>query len=202
MKTLPTKVAYIYNPDSQSPDELIANFVIRIKEFQTVFRDIKSSPMENPEQHHIIQGPRGSGKTTLLLRVYYEIRNDPQLSQWLVPIMFSEEQYHIRSLSRLWESAAELLDEYDEFKGIYDIFEDARDGADYEDICFGLLSRALKEQGKKLVLFIDNIGDMLDRLSETEHHRLREILLTSPDIRMVGASSVTLESTYDYSKPF
>src|SRR4030042_151842 len=102
-------IAYIYNPDRQTPQELINNFVVRFKEFREVFDDIKSSTMQNPEQHYIIQGPRGSGKTTLLLRIYYEIMNDLNLKKWLIPIIFSEEQYHIRTLCRLWESVAELL---------------------------------------------------------------------------------------------
>ena len=195
-------IAYIYNPDRQTPQELINNFVVRFKEFREVFDDIKSSTMQNPEQHYIIQGPRGSGKTTLLLRIYYEIMNDLNLKKWLIPIIFSEEQYHIRTLCRLWESVVELLEEYEGFTGLSEKFEESYVRDDYQEICFDILSKALHGKRKKLVLFIDNIGDMLDRFSEKEHHQLREILLTSPDIRIVGASSTTLEYTYDYSKPF
>ena len=197
-----TKIAHIYNPDNQSQDELIANFVVRHKEFSEIFDAIKTSPMQAPEQHYIIQGPRGTGKTTLLLRLYYEVENDPALNTWLIPVIFSEEQYHINTLCRLWESVAEALEDHEEFKGLYDIFEKAQSEDDYDDSCFGLLSKALKEKKKKLVVFLDNLGDMLDRFTEEEHHRLREILLTSSDIRIVGASSITLETTYDYTKPF
>ena len=195
-------IAYIYNPDRQLPQELINNFVVRLREYRGIFDDIKTSPMRNPEQHYIVQGPRGSGKTTLLLRIYYEILNNRNMKKWLIPIMFSEEQYHIRTLCRLWESVAELLEEYEGFSGLYEQFERSLEKDDYKDLCFEILSRALQEKRKKLVLFIDNIGDMLDRFSEKEHHKLREILLTSSDLRIVGASSTTLEYTYDYSKPF
>jgi TPR repeat protein/nucleoside-triphosphatase THEP1 len=195
-------IAYIYNPDRQLPQELINNFVVRLREYRGIFDDIKTSTMRNPEQHYIVQGPRGSGKTTLLLRIYYEIMNNRNLKQWLIPIMFSEEQYHIRTLCRLWESVAELLEEYEGFSGLYEQFEKSLEKDDYEELCFEILSKALQEKRKKLVLFIDNIGDMLDRFSEKEHHKLREILLTSSDLRIVGASSTTLEYTYDYSKPF
>lgn len=197
-----TKIAHIYNPDNQTQDELIANFVVRHNEFNEILNEIKISPMQAPEQHYIIQGPRGTGKTTLLLRLYYEVENDPALNTWLVPVIFSEEQYHINTLCRLWESVAEALEDHEEFNGLYDIFEAAQRADDYDDSCFGLLSRALKKNKKKLVVFLDNLGDMLDRFTEEEHHRLREILLTSSDIRIVGASSITLETTYDYTKPF
>jgi TPR repeat protein/DNA-binding transcriptional regulator GbsR (MarR family)/nucleoside-triphosphatase THEP1 len=202
MKMSQTKVAFLYNPDSQSSAELIENFVVRHKEFQEVFSDIKNSSLGNPEQHYIIQGPRGAGKTTLLLRISYEIKNDPDLNKIMVPVMFSEEQYHIRNLCGLWESAAEILEMNEEFAGISESFEAVFGHENYDDICFGILAKALKERRKKLVLFIDNIGDLLGRLNEVEHHRLREILLTSPDICIIGASATTLEATYDYSKPF
>jgi predicted AAA+ superfamily ATPase len=185
-------IAYIYNPDRQTQKELINNFVVRFKEYREIFNDIKSATMKNPEQHYIVQGPRGSGKTTLLLRIYYEIMKNNKLNQWLIPIMFSEEQYHIRTLCRLWESVAELLEEYEGFAGLYGRFEKSYERDDYREICFDILSNALKDKGKKLVLFIDNIGDMLDRFSEKEHHQLREILLTSPHIRIIGASATTL----------
>ena len=47
--------------------------------------------MEHPEQHFLIEGKRGMGKTTLLLRLSYEIENDAKLSEWLIPLVFNEE---------------------------------------------------------------------------------------------------------------
>ena len=195
-------IANLFNPHMQGEEDLINNFVIRLKEFQGIFNDIKSSTMEHPEQHYIIQGQRGSGKTTLLLRIYYEIKRNNKLNKWLIPLRFNEEQFHIRTLCRLWESVIELLEHREEFAGLYDKVEELQGRDDYDEICFDILSTALKEKNKKVVLFIDNIGDMLNKFSEQEHHRIREILLTSPDIRIIGASSVTLEYSYDYTKPF
>ncbi len=195
-------IANLFNPHMQGEEDLINNFVIRLKEFQGIFNDIKSSTMEHPEQHYIIQGQRGSGKTTLLLRIYYEIKNNNKLNKWLIPLRFNEEQFHIRTLCRLWESVIELLEHREEFEGLYDKVEELQGRDDYDEICFDILSQALKKKKKKVVLFIDNIGDMLNKFNEQEHHRIREILLTSPDVRIIGASSVTLEHTYDYARPF
>ena len=83
------KISYIYNPDRQSSEELISNFVIRLKEFKDIFDDIKGAPPSGPVQHYIIQGPRGTGKTTLLLRLFYEIQNDRKLKKKIVPVTFS-----------------------------------------------------------------------------------------------------------------
>jgi len=61
------------------------------------------------------------GKTTLLLRLAYEIENDDALNEWLLPIVFNEEEYSIRRLYKLWERIAVLLgDKCGEFEGLYD----------------------------------------------------------------------------------
>ena len=196
-------LATVYNPANQNEAELIANFVIRRKEFNNLITEIKNDDMKYPPQHFIIQGQRGSGKTTLLLRLYYEIKNDNELNQWLVPVIFNEEQYNIRTLYKLWENLASYLeDENEEFYGIYDEIQQYTDNSGYELKCHEVIKSFLVKNNKKLILFIDNFGDMLNKFSKTEHQRLREILMTESDIRIVGASSVVLEATYDYSQPF
>jgi len=84
-------IANIYNPLNQTEKELMKNFVVREREFNAIFNDIKSSDMAHPEPHFIIQGQRGQGKTTLLLKLYYEIKRDKKLNQFLVPVIFNEE---------------------------------------------------------------------------------------------------------------
>ena len=73
---------------------------------------------------------------------------------------------------------------------------------DYEDICFKILEQKLKEKNKKLILLIDNIEGILKKFKIYEQQKLREILLTSAEIRIIGASSEVLGFTYDYNKPF
>jgi TPR repeat protein/DNA-binding HxlR family transcriptional regulator len=192
----------IYNPATQTREELIENFVVRTALFQDIFQDIKKSEMKYAEQHYIIQGVRGQGKTTLLLRLAYEIQNDTALSKRLIPVIFNEEQYNISRLFKLWETTAEYLDEHGEIQGMYHEMQKLDDDEDFEQRCFDLLEKELKKRGKKLILFIDNIDDMLARFSAREHHRLREIFTESAELRVIGASSVTLEFHYDYGKPF
>lgn len=191
-------VANIYNPANQSEQELISHFVVRQEEFQHLLQAISTASMQSPEQDYIIQGPRGCGKTTLLLRLYYAIKNDPVLHHRFFPVIFSEEQYFIRTLDRLWEA---VIDEIDlpAFSGASPPFPPHKDP---EEQAFTHLLAILRHSRKKLLLFIDNIGDILDKFTEIEQHRLRERLLTSPEIRIIGASSRILEQTYDYSKPF
>ncbi len=192
----------IHNPQNQTPEELIENFVVRLGIFKDIFNEIKSSKMEHPEQHYIIQGIRGQGKTTLLLRIAYEIEKDNYLNKILIPVVFSEEQYKVRKLFKLWEETAEYLKEFKGFEALYDKMQEFEFDEDYEILCFQLLEKTLQKIGKKLILFIDNIGDMLNKFTLKEHHRLREILIESAEIRIIGASTETLEFHHDYSKPF
>jgi len=72
----------------------------------------------------------------------------------------------------------------------------------YEKALFEWLSTELARNGKKLILFVDNFGDMARKLSDAEAHRLRKILQTSADIRLFAASSVVLEAFYKYDHAF
>lgn len=194
----------IYNPANQTKQELIANFVVRVKEFNTIFDVINKDEMKTPPQHFIIQGMRGSGKTTLLLRLFYAAADDKKLEKFLIPVIFDEEQYNIRTLFKFWEEIAIYLEEEHEslFYGLYDKMQKYIEKIDYEEICFKLLQKRLQEAKRKLVLFIDNFGDMLAKFRRKERQRLREVLIQSSDIRIVGGSSVVLEFYYDYSEPF
>ena len=193
----------LYNPNNLTEQELVERFVIRKKEFQKIYKDIKNSDMKYPEQHYIIEAQKGYGKTTLLKRLYIEIKRDTELKARIIPVLFPEEQYNIRKLFKLWEVTAKYLEmESDEFIGLNDEMDKYSEDEDYEDICFKILEQKLKQKSKKLILLIDNIGDILKKFKIYEQQKLREILLTSAEIRIIGASSEVLGFTYDYDKPF
>lgn len=199
-------VASIYNPDLLTKEQLIRSFVVRIKKFEKLFADIKSAKMEHPEQPILVVGLRGMGKTTLLLRLAYEVENDEVLKEWLLPIVFNEEEYGVTRLFKFWETLAEYLEQKDHsFEGLYDQMDKAYnlqpDPAKYEQAAFALLLQALHQQKKKLLLFIDNFGDMFKRFNKQERQRLREVLTTCPDIRIIAGSAVAVESFFKYDDP-
>jgi TPR repeat protein len=202
LKMSQTDLPKIYNPANQSRKDLIDNFVVRTQIFEDIFRDIKSSDMKNPVQPYIIQGIRGQGKTTLLLRLAYEVEADINLNTWLIPIVFREEEYQIRKLFKLWERIAEYLQEKQGFENLRKEMESFEYDDDYEEKCFNLLEIKLTENGKKIIVFIDNIGDILNKLNKKEQQRLREILIQCAEIRIIGASSVSLERDFNYKSPF
>jgi DNA polymerase III delta prime subunit len=200
-------IAYIYNPQNQSKEQLIDGFVVRLDIFKKLFKEIKDAKMEKPEQHYLIQGKRGMGKTSLLRRLSYEIENDIELNNWLMPLVFNEEEYGVSKLFQLWERVMELMWEKDNTfihlkKEIQTLSQKIKDNGLYERALYELLSETLVEHKQKLILFIDNFGDVFNRFTEDEARRLRKILQTSSDLRIFAASSVMLEAFYEYKHPF
>lgn len=197
-------VARAFNPDQLTPEERNALFVVRKPLFERIFRDIVEHPANTLPQHWLIQGVRGSGKTTLLLKIYDELCADADVQKRIVAVRLNEEQHGIFKLSRLWEKVLEILqDEYGkDWSGVYNEAEKHFRDDDYEDRAFEYLLRPLRERKKRLVLLIDNFGVMLDKFSMQEHQRLRELLMTCPEILIIAASASVLEHTYRYDKPF
>jgi predicted AAA+ superfamily ATPase len=151
--------AKLYNPAAQPEDWLIEHFVVRTKVFGRIFEDVKTSTMQHPEQHYLIQGQRGMGKTTLLLRLKYEIERTEQIKDWLVPVFFNEESYDLNSLSNLWEKLLKYFDEYFNDGGnYYDATEKYVGSKDYEQKCFELVTDILKQHKKKIVILFDNFA--------------------------------------------
>lgn len=202
-----SNINHLYNPKNQPPAELVDGFVVRLRLFERLYQEIANSDMSYPEQHFLIVGKRGMGKTTLLLRLAYEIERHPQLRKWLLPLVFNEEEYGIRRLYNLWERIIELLIEKDAklrslARAQQQLSSLHPQDADYEKQLFQIIESTLEEQEKKMILFVDNLGEMFQKFNEQEAHRLRKILQTSSTLRIIGASSMVLESFYEYNYPF
>lgn len=201
-------IANINNPGQQTRQELIDGFVVRQATFRRLFDDLRDSPMKHPEQHYLLQGPRGMGKTTMLLRLAYELESDPEVCERLIPVLFNEEEYGLDRLSRFWERVAEILeDKCSEFNGLPEemdaFYSKYRENEEtFERAVFRLLSERLQKAGKKIVLLVDNFGDIFRRFKMPDVQRLREVLQTSSDLRLVAATPTVLNEFHDVKHPF
>ncbi|OAI02083.1 hypothetical protein A1353_17265 [Methylomonas methanica] len=196
------KVAAIYNPQEMQEDLFVERFVVRRDTLAELLQRIREAGHNQFFKHTIIQGLRGQGKTTLLRKLSICVRDDVELSPWLIPVLFREEEYSVTSLCRLWELVAEYLSDQPEFETLPDQYEEAYQSPHYEQDCFSILGDALQQADKSVLLLIDNLGEMLGKFELRDQQRLREILQTSRRIRIVGASAVMLEQHYDQGKPF
>ena len=194
-------MGFVYNPDNQDDQELRDRFVIRTKEFERIIRDLKNSATSTSAQQFLLEGQRGTGKTSLLLRIKLEVISEESLSH-LLPVQFAEEQYGIFNLCGLWEKVAEELEETEGFESLLDTLDEQAGETDYELQCFDTLEHYLIKHDKKLLLLMDNFGDILNKFTLTEQQRLRDIFHNSPYIQLIAASATALEHTYQHDKPF
>ncbi|PID58613.1 hypothetical protein CSB45_03455 [candidate division KSB3 bacterium] len=191
----------IYNPHEQSKEELIEHFAVRQNLFEELSQRLQQSPDKAPLQHYLIEGQRGMGKTTILLRLCYEIeRNAGQHT--LLPIALKEEAYYaIQQLVQLWESiACELAGKDQGFARLSgQMAAVSHEDSDYERRCFELLRNALRRQGKRLLLFVDNLGELLRNFTPEDQKRLGNLLQRSPYLILVGATATALRACEDIS---
>ena len=191
----------LYNTQNIDAQLLKAGFSIRKKEYQRIWKDIQTSKMTHPETHYLIQGVRGAGKTTLLSRLSYEVAEDKKLSEWLIPILLNEEEYGILSLFTFWLRIAEKLAEHD--AQLYlDLFQQVLSLGDDAVVAWELIQHYLDENKQKIIVFVDNLGELFKDFDEIEHAQLREVLSLHPHIRLIGGSSQSLEAHFDVSAPF
>lgn len=193
---------FLYNPDKKPKKQLIAEFVVRNQIVDDIMHDLETSDMQTPEQHYLLVGQRGTGKTTLLHRIKYAIEDSPRLNTWLIPVIFGEEQYNVSELANLWENVGHILEDDYHFENAYEEMEQHSDKENFEERCYDILEKHLTRHKKKLVLLIDNVGDLLKKIEDKEVRRLREILQTKSHIRLIGGSPFYLDSILDYKQPF
>ncbi|HIQ14367.1 MAG TPA: hypothetical protein EYH38_02185, partial [Leucothrix sp.] len=201
-----SKLAHVYNPANQSDQQLLDGFIMRGKTFEKIINSLQASATSTPAQHFLIEAQRGMGKTSLLLRLKIEIQRDPKLSH-LLAVQLAEEQYGIFNLCQLWEHISEELEnitglDNNGFETLVDELDNAAEQSDYAQECFNILEKHLKQNNKQLVLLLDNFGDVLDRFSELEQARLRDIFHSSSSIQLIATSAKALEYTYKHDKAF
>ena len=191
----------VYNTGQKSKELLITEFVIRIKEYNKILDDLRNTKDGEHPQNYIIVGVRGMGKTMLLHRIKYGINDDKKISKKLIPITFAEELYNVSDLIDLWIHIAELLEVENPVFGSLKS-ELLLNQPLHERDVFNKLLQSIKENNKKLVLLIDNFDDLIQKFETQEVQRLREILITHDEFRIIAATSKVLEETYKYEEPF
>lgn len=191
----------LYNTQNIDSQLLKAGFSIRKKEYQRIWKDIKKGSMEKPETHYLIQGVRGAGKTTLLSRLANEVGEDEELNSWLIPILLNEEEYGILSLFTFWLRITEKLAEQnaDKYTALFEQVSSLNDSA---EIAWELIQSHLDKNKQKMIVFVDNLGELFKDFDDIEHAQLREVLSLHPQIRLIGGSSQLLEAHFDGAAPF
>lgn len=160
-------------------------------------------------QHQLLLGAPGSGKTMLLRTLQSEIARDPELTQRWLPITFPEAQWDVSRPSDFWENALAYL-----------VVALTREGAEDEArrletsiaalppdddprarAAIALLTATSRRLGRRLVLLVDTLDVVLDRMKRDQWH-LREVLSEEPRLLVIGTSARAIDATYRYDAAF
>ena len=198
----------VYNPALCSDAELKYCFVARRRLLDRIIDDIRREGLDSIPQHQLVLGLRGMGKTALLRRIAIAVREDPELNETWLPLTFPEEQYNVAKPGDLWANCLDALVDLLEKTG--NLAEAARldeiidAGTDDDPLGKGVYDLLIASAGKinkRLLLLIDNIDLVLDRLKNF-HWAVREVLQTETRLLVIGASCRAMEATYRYEAAF
>jgi hypothetical protein len=198
----------IFNPALLRKEDLVRGFIARQDLLERLMDDLRRLQPGSPPQHQIIIGQRGLGKTTLLRRLAFAIEDDPQLSAAWMPLVFPEEQYNVKNLGDFWLNCADALSDALDRMGEQRAAEAldqkvARIPADAErrsEAALALLVDEAERLRRGLVLLVDNLDIVLDRLDQKEEWEFRRVISAEHRLYFIGASSRALEALYEHGR--
>jgi tetratricopeptide (TPR) repeat protein len=198
------KVIMKYNPAFLKPEELVASFVVRHGELETIIQIIKENVTKS-NQHVLVVGPRGIGKTILLLRAVEEIRRDKELSPKWYLLVFSEESYSVVTCGEFWlESLLHLTHQTKDkqWQKTYEELLKEKDEKRLRERALAQLMDFADSQGKKILLVVENFNMLLgDQMNDEEAWALRHTLLNEPRVMLLASATSRFEQVEVEGKP-
>ena len=197
----------IYNPAQLSGDELEHSFVARHETLADILRTIREQAPDAPCQHTLLIGPRGMGKTTMGLMCLRRIEQDPVLAAQWQPVRFHEESYGVGDIADLWLTALRHLAHAtgdsqwaEQADALVAGEPDTNRQAAY---ALSALLDFHQESGKRLLLFIENLDQVLAQIGdERQIHELRAVLIQHPELLLLGSANTVFNAIRSHSHPF
>ena len=193
----------LYNPALLPPHLLLAEFTARRPLLNSLVDIVRHNAPAKPLQHALLVGSRGMGKTTTLWAVAYTVQADPELSRQWLPVVFDEESRRVGDLAdfwlealRQWEHAAN--DSGDRAQQLLD-----KADANIEDAARNDFLEKVDRSGRRALLLIDNLNDLLASIQDPEPlHRLRAFLMDDSWVMVLGTATRYFDQITDLDQPF
>ncbi len=193
----------LYNPALLPPEVLLSEYSARLPLLETLLGIVRSNQPGHPPQHCLLIGARGMGKTTTLWAVAHKISRDYELARQWQPVVFDEESRRVGDLADFWLEAIRQW----EFatKATTDLTGPllAQNPPDIEERAHCLFTDLVARSGKRVVLLIDNLNDLLASIRDAEPlHRLRAALMQDSGIMLIGGATSHFEHVTSVDQPF
>ncbi|MCC6620856.1 MAG: AAA family ATPase [Deltaproteobacteria bacterium] len=202
-------MSLLFNPALLPPDQITLAASLRRPLVERLLRTLRRIGDDGAPQHQLVLGAPGSGKTMLLRALRSAIEDDPELSARWLPVTFPEAQWDVARPADVWDNALDYLVVALERRGQAEAAAalsaqiEALRRQDDESGRRGLelLLETADRLGRRLVLLIDTLDVVLERLKKDQWH-VREILAAEPRLLVIGASARAIEATYRYDAAF
>ncbi len=198
-------VAHKYTPAEMSPQELEATFAARGHTVDYLLKSLREQIHSGTLSSFVITGPRGSGKSTIVQMVALRISQDAKLKAAWLPVVFPEEQFNIGSLRDLMAATLQIL----AMQGISpaQVWLEKVEAEANEEQSLQLALTGLREitrqQGKRLILFIENLNQLLGEcLDDQMKATFRRLLMSDPFMMVIGSAVHVFDSLKSYDEAF
>ncbi len=193
---------HLYRPQHKSDKDIIADFVVRTGAFERIMNDIEKDGPGKHSQHHIVLGTRGMGKSTLFERIRVELHK-PDLAKRFIAVKTAEENWPVNSLLDFWIWIGQYLANEDpkHYGPLGDLGSDWTQEDQYAQ-CFMMIEARLRANKQKLILLIDNVGEIFRKIKDEGNHALRETLVNNAWVKLIGGSAVHLSELETHSAPY
>ena len=201
-----------FNPGVlQSDEEVVAQFVVRQREFGILTDVLRGNIASSPCQHMLVVAPRGRGKTMMLARVAAELRANEELRRGFLPVRFMEESYEVFDLADFWldvllylapEVARHDAEAADQLRQARAEFACRPRGVEVEESARAIALDTAQRLGRKLVLMVENCQSLFDDVDDRFGWGLRKTLQTEPNVMFLGTATVRMAALTDVEGPF
>ncbi len=199
---------YKYTPALHAPETLKATLVGRAYELKAVERILRNAVGGGSLSHALLIGPKGIGKTHLLRTIYHSLKGEIDVMgigryrDKFVPLIFSEEEY-VTSIFKFFLLALEYLRAEAGDLELPENLDTPARKAEYEKELVVTFFRTFRQKtGRILLLLVDNFSDIVESFSEEDQSLLRDILMTSQGVLLIGSAPTLFQAIINHERPF
>ncbi len=201
---MPSAIPFaLYNPALLSPEALLGEFIARRPLLDTLLDTVRQNEPGHAPQHGLLVGPRGMGKTTTLWAIAHSVARDATLAGAWQPVVFDEESRRVGDLADFWLEAIRQWEHATKDAGDRTKALLGAAAPDIEDQARKVFLDAVARSGRRALLLIDNLNDVLSSISDPEPlHRLRAFLMEDSRVMLIGGATRYFPQITDVDQPF